>query len=83
MNLMKSRYNRVSFQFAQWDNERHQVAIMSDQKQSVINASAQSCPYCQRRFATIDLLNLHIVTRHVHSGKKTEREPAQTGGSKR
>jgi glutaredoxin len=55
---------------------------MSNQSQSAPNSNTQSCPYCQRRFATLDHLNLHIVTRHMHSEKKTDRAPAQSGRAK-
>jgi hypothetical protein len=41
------------------------------------NQNTPLCPYCQRRFITLDELTLHIVTRHTHSGKG--RGPAQAG----
>ncbi|MCB9454578.1 MAG: hypothetical protein H6671_01170 [Anaerolineaceae bacterium] len=54
---------------------QHQTPTQQDSKKQ----DGPTCPYCQRRFVTLDELTLHIVVRHTHS---TAPGPAHTGGSR-
>lgn len=48
---------------------------------SAANEATPVCPYCQRRFRSMDDLTLHVVTRHTQSGKLPT--PAKSGGAAR
>jgi len=73
--IIKLDLGLVSHQFRSFTVAQPQPPIPQDNKKQ----DGPTCPYCQRRFVTLDELTLHIVVRHTHGSAPG---PAQSGGQR-